>query len=138
MRNFNKTTNITYRIAKWGYFLTMYDFDIKYRAGVKNHVDGISRVTFPIDVPVEQTEPPHEPFINEIYYGNTYKDMYINNNEFVQTINKYTSDSDSEDINNYSYSETMLQHIAQVDQLPRTRNLTTDPCDGAACNRERE
>ena len=60
--------------------------------------------------------------------------MYINNDEFLQTINKYTSDSDSEDINNYSYSETMLQHIAQVDQLPRTRNLTTDPCDCAACN----
>ena len=58
------------RTAKWGYFLTMYDFDIKYRAGVKNHVDGISKITFPTDVPAEQTEPPHEPFISEIYYGN--------------------------------------------------------------------
>ena len=54
------------RIAKWGYSLILYDFDFKYRAGVKNHVDGISRVPFPTDVPAEQTKPTHEPFIKEI------------------------------------------------------------------------
>ena len=46
----------------------------------------------------------------------------------------YTTDSDREDISNYAFSEMMLEHIAQVDQLSCIRHLTADPCDHAACN----
>ena len=60
--------------------------------------------------------------------------MYINNDEFSHAIKIYTTDSDREEINNYSFSEIMLQHTAQVDQLSSIRNLTANPCDCAACN----
>ena len=34
------TKRLSPRIAKWGYFLTIYDFDIKYRAGIKIMLTG--------------------------------------------------------------------------------------------------
>ena len=83
-----------------------------------------------MDILAEQTEPPLEPFISEICFGNTYiEDIYIENHERSQTININMTSSGRKDNDNFSCNEMTQLHTVQVDQLLRIRKLTIDLCD---------
>ena len=61
-----KSKSVSPRIAKWVYYMCMNDYDVIYRPGARNHVDGLSRLHYETSVTPDEVAPPIDPYLDAV------------------------------------------------------------------------